>query len=177
MIEPTWNGWWDTPSEGTMVSIATGEKLETGAFTNWNAGLCKNGKERTFKFSFDRKTTVARANMEKMIDDSLSTGDFLEIDEIYVMIRHATCRHINHTGPYGIHPSKKDRCAVKTAKVDKEATLAKIKAWEIGGKKGPKPKEVKKDILKHNVLTYYLTKLILGNYYQPHMSELNYQLP
>ena len=24
-------------------------------FTNWNAGLCKNGKERTFKFSFDRK--------------------------------------------------------------------------------------------------------------------------
>ena len=57
----------------------------------------------------------------------------MEIDEIYVMIGHATCRHINHTGSHGIHLSKKDRCAVKTAKVDKEATLAKIKAEEIGG--------------------------------------------
>ena len=37
-IEPTWNGWWDTPKEGTMVSIATGEKLEKDAFTKWNAG-------------------------------------------------------------------------------------------------------------------------------------------
>ena len=35
---PTWNGWWDTPSEGTMVSIATGEPLEKDAFQNWNAG-------------------------------------------------------------------------------------------------------------------------------------------
>ena len=110
--------------------------------------------------------------MEKMIDDSLSTGDFLEIDEIYVMISHATCRHINHTGPYGIHPSKKDRCAVKTAKVDKEATLAKIKAWEIGGKKGPKPKEVKKDIWAcKRRMPQPLTKVPMI-YNDPHKKEI-----
>ena len=34
-------------------------------YTNWNAGLTKNGEERTFSFTFDRKSTVARANMEK----------------------------------------------------------------------------------------------------------------
>ena len=83
-------------------------------YTNWNAGLTKNGEERTFSFTFDRKSTVARANMEKMIDDSLSSGDFWELDVIYVKVRHATCRHMNHTGPLGVHPSITDKCAVKT---------------------------------------------------------------
>lgn len=73
--------------------------------------------------------------MEKIIDEGLSTGDFWDIDMLYVMIRHATCRHINHTGPLGRFPSKKDRCAVKTAQVDKTATEAKLQAWEKGGGK------------------------------------------
>ena len=87
-------------------------------YTNWNAGLTKNGEERTFSFTFDRKSTVARANMEKMIDDSLSSGDFWELDVIYVKIRHATCRHMNRSEPLGVHPSKTDKCAVRTEMVD-----------------------------------------------------------
>ena len=79
--------------------------------------------------------TVARSNMEKIIDEGLSTGGFWDIAMLYVMIRHATCRHINHTGPLGRIPSKKDRCAVKTAKVDKNATEAKLQAWEKGEEK------------------------------------------
>ena len=61
--------------------------------------------------------------MEKMIDDSLSSGDFWEIVVIYVKIRHATCRHKNQTGPLGVQPSKIDKCAANTERVDKEATL------------------------------------------------------
>ena len=115
-------------------------------YTNWNAGLSKNDKERTFQFSLDRKKTVARADMEKMIDDGLTMGDFWDIDTLYVMIRRATCRHINHTRPLGIFPSKKDRCAVKTKQVDKKATEAKVRAWEKGGTKGAEPKPITKEV-------------------------------
>ena len=53
---------------------------------------------------------------------------------------------MNHTGPLGIHPSKTDKCAVKTERVDKEATQLKLTEWERLGKKGSKPKPVTKNV-------------------------------
>ena len=69
----------------------------------------------------DRKSTVARVNVEKMIDDALSSGRFNEIDELYVKIINGTYRHVGHSGPNGF-PSNKDRCAVKKTIVDEVAT-------------------------------------------------------
>ena len=115
-----------------------------GSYTNLNAGLTKN-KRKTFDYTFDRKSTVARANVEKMIDDALSTGKFREIDQLYVKLINATCRHINHSGPNG-YPSKEDRCSVKKSVVDGEGTERKLKKWEKQGKKGPKPKALTKNV-------------------------------
>ena len=105
-----------------------------GYYTNWNAGLTKN-KRKTFDYTFDRKSTVARANVEKMINDALSTGKFREIDQLYVKLINATCRHINHSGPNGF-PSKKDRCSVKKSVVDSDARERELKKWEKQPKRG-----------------------------------------
>ena len=70
-------------------------------YTNWNAGLTKDGKTKTFDYKFDRKQTVAYADVERMIDDSLRKGSFEEIDDLYVKILNGTCRHVGHSGPNG----------------------------------------------------------------------------
>lgn len=80
-------------------------------YTNWNSGLTKDGKSKTFEYTFDRKVTVAYADVEKIIDESLCNGKFEEIDELYVKVLNGTCRHVGHSGPSG-YPSKTDRCAV-----------------------------------------------------------------
>ena len=110
-------------------------------YTNWNSGYTKNGKQKTFDFKFDAKTTVARSDVEYMIDQFLCTGISESLDELYVGIQNATMRHINHSGPkypnnQGCYPSSKDRCAVKTTIIDKTKTQEKKKEWEDGGKKG-----------------------------------------
>ena len=117
-----------------------------GYYTNWNAGITKNGKDKTFSFKFDRKSTVARANVEKMIDDALSSGRFNEIDELYVKIINGTCRHVGHSGPKGF-PSKKDRCAVKKTIIDEVATGKQVQAWkQQGSAPRSKPNPVKKTV-------------------------------
>ena len=122
-------------------------------YTNWNSGFTKNGKEKTFDFFFDRKSTIARADLEHMIDEFLCTGVSQSLDELYVKIQNGTMRHIGHSGPKdkeGLHcfPSSKDRCAVKTKVVDQKATEEKIKKWETGGKKGRKPGNVQKEVYR-----------------------------
>ena len=108
--------------------------------------LKKNGKEeKTFDFKFDREVTAARSNVEKMIDDALKTGEFSKIDELYVGIINATCRHVGHSGPNRF-PSKTDRCAVKNVIVDDKATRKTLQEWEQGGKVGRKPKAVKRTV-------------------------------
>ena len=97
-------------------------------YTNWNAGLTKDGKTKTFDYKFDRKQTVAYSDVERMIDDSLRTGKFEEIDDLYVKILNGTCRHVGHSGPNG-YPSKKDRCAVSKRVVDKKKTKEKLQQW------------------------------------------------
>ena len=83
----------------------------------------KNGKgDKTFDVKFDRKVTVSRANVEKMIDDALQTGDFDQLDELYVGITMATCRHVGHSGPNRF-PSKTDRCAVKNVYLTRKLPL------------------------------------------------------
>ena len=118
-------------------------------YTNWNSGYTKNGIKIFSKF--DVRTTVARADMEALIDQFLCTGVSKSIDEVYVSIQNATMRHINHSGPKypdktGCYPSKKDRCAVKIKIVDKTSTKEKEKKWEESGKKGKKPKIVHKEV-------------------------------
>ena len=110
-------------------------------YTNWNAGFTRKGK-KTYDFKFDRKSTIAKLNVEKMIDDALMSGNFAELGDIYVKLL-TTCRHIGHSGPNG-YPSKKDYCAVRQEVVDREGTEKKLGAWVAGGKKGRKPKEVKR---------------------------------
>ena len=88
-------------------------------YTNWNAGLTKDGKSKTFDYKFDRKQTVAYADVERMIDESLRKGSFEEIDDLYVKILNGTCGHVGHSGPNG-YPSKKDRCAIYRRVVDKK---------------------------------------------------------
>ena len=61
-----------------------------------------------------------------MMDDALSTGDFWEMDVLYVKIINATCRHINHSGKDGF-PSKKDKCANVKTIVDEKGTEARVK--------------------------------------------------
>ena len=114
-------------------------------YTNWNAGHRKNGQgKKTFDFKFDRKSTVARADVEKMIDGALSTGNFQAIDELYVKILNGTCRHVGHSGPHGF-PSKKDKCAIKEKYVDKQATKKKLEEWISRNRKGSKPRPVQKE--------------------------------
>ena len=66
-------------------------------YTNWNAGFTRKGK-KTYEFKFDRKSTIAKLNVEKMIDDALMSGNFAELGDIYVKLL-TTCRHIGHSGP------------------------------------------------------------------------------
>ena len=112
-------------------------------YTNWNSGFTKTG-EKTFEFNFDRKSTVAKADVQKLIDDFLSSGISSSLDELYIKIL-VTFRHVGHTGREGF-PSAKDRCGVKTKVVDKEATITKLTEWESGGKEGWKPKKVHKNV-------------------------------
>ena len=58
--------------------------------------------------------------MVKLIDDTLSSGHFEKLDDLYVKIVNATCRHLCHSGPNG-KPSKKDRCATVKKIIDKDA--------------------------------------------------------
>ena len=76
-----------------------------------------------------------------MIDDALSSGNFQELDELYVNIINGTCRHVGHSGPNGF-PSKKDKCAIKKLVVDPKATQQKLQEWEKAGSKGNKPAPV-----------------------------------
>ena len=80
--------------------------------------------KKTFDFNYDRKSTVARADVELLIDQALSTGDFQNIDELYVKLL-ITCRHIGHSGPNGF-PSKTDKCAIKEKYVDKVSTAKNL---------------------------------------------------
>ena len=112
-------------------------------YTNWNSGLTKSG-EKTFDFELDRKSTVSRANVEKLIDDFLTSGNSTSLDELYVKIL-VTCRHVGHTGREGF-PTAKDRCGVKIKIVDKDATIEKLTEWESGGRKGRKPSKVNKNV-------------------------------
>ena len=88
-------------------------------YTNWHAGLRKDGKTKTYDYSFDRKSTVAYANVEKLIDDNLSKGIFSGLNHLYIQIIDGTCRHTGHSGPNG-HPSKRDRCAVAEKVLDRK---------------------------------------------------------
>ena len=45
-------------------------------YTNWNPGLTKDGKRKTFDFTFDRKTTVVNADVERLIDDACRSANF-----------------------------------------------------------------------------------------------------
>ena len=89
--------------------------------TNWNAGLTKDGKPKTYDYQFDRKSTVAYADVEKMIEDNLCTGTFNDIDDLYVKIINGACRHVCHSGLSG-HPFKKDRCAGLKKVIDRKKT-------------------------------------------------------
>ena len=88
-------------------------------YTNWNAGFTKDG-QRTFDFAYDRKTTVCRAAMTRMIDEALTTGNHAELDELYVRVINGTLRHTGHSGR-GDAPSSKDGCATSRRVVDKSA--------------------------------------------------------
>ena len=88
-------------------------------YTNWNAGLTKDGKRKTFDYNLDRKRTVPYADVEKLVDESLSKGIFTELDSLYVKVINSVCRHTLHSGPQG-HPSKRDKCAVPHKVVDKK---------------------------------------------------------
>lgn len=57
-----------------------------GYYTNGNVGLTKNGKENNFSSNFDRKCTVVRADVEKMMDYALSSERFNDIDECPTII-------------------------------------------------------------------------------------------
>ena len=148
-----------------------------GYYTNWNAGLTKNGKEKTFSFNFDRKSTVARANVEKMIDDALSSGRFNEIDELYVKIINGTCRHVGHSGPNG-YPSKKDRCAVSKRVVDKKKTKEKLQQWiNQKGSKTKKPKSVYKTVWQCKRRKPQPLRAESGIYQDAHKKSLNNLVP
>ena len=43
-------------------------------YSNWKPGLTKDGKCKTYDYTFDRKRSVAYLDMEEMIDKALSTG-------------------------------------------------------------------------------------------------------
>ena len=75
-------------------------------YTNWNAGLTKDGKSKTYEYQYDRKITVAYSDVEKDIDESLCSGKFDVLDDLYIKIINGTCRHLGHSGPNG-YPSKK----------------------------------------------------------------------
>ena len=108
-------------------------------YTNWNAGLTKDG-QRTFDFAYDRKFTVCRARMAVDIDTALSTGDFRSIDTLYVSVINGTLRHTGHSGR-GTAPSRKDGCAVSRRVVDRAAT-------ESARLRNPRAAVVKKDVIR-----------------------------
>ena len=109
-------------------------------YTNWNAGKTKDGKNQTYDYEFDRKCTVAYADVDKVIDGNLCKGSFNETDDLYVKIINGTMRHVGHSGPNG-HPSKKDRCAVPKKVIDKKKTKERLAQYNL--QKGSKPKSPK----------------------------------
>ncbi|KAH3703369.1 hypothetical protein DPMN_078405 [Dreissena polymorpha] len=80
-------------------------------YTNWNAGLLADGKNKTYDFIYERTSAICRLNMASVIDNALTTGDFSTLDTIYVTVVNGTCRHLGHTG-INDQPSKTDKCAV-----------------------------------------------------------------
>ncbi|KAH3813840.1 hypothetical protein DPMN_142310 [Dreissena polymorpha] len=80
-------------------------------YTNWNAGLLADGKNKTFDFIYERTSAICRLNMASVIDNALTTGDFSTLDTLYVTVVNGTCRHLGHTG-INDQPSKTDKCAV-----------------------------------------------------------------
>ena len=98
-------------------------------YINWNAGLTKDGKHKTYDYIFDRKVTVAYAEVEKVIDDNLCKGSVDEIDDLYVNVLNGSCRHITHSGVNG-HPSKKDRCAVAEKVIDRKKNKRSASKFE-----------------------------------------------
>ena len=69
-------------------------KFMESCYTNWNSGRTKDGKEQTYDFSFNKTQTVANSNMEALIDRSLLTGEFTELDDICQNYKRylSTCR-------------------------------------------------------------------------------------
>ena len=110
-------------------------------YTNWNAGLTKDGSRKTYEFLCDRRSTVAYTNIEQLIDEALTAGYFDYVDNLYIKVIDMTCRHLGHSGPNG-HPSKKDRCAVPKKVIDKKKTkeaVAKFNQQKASKVKKPKP--------------------------------------
>ena len=88
-------------------------------YTNWNAGLRKDGKTQTYNYEIDKTSTVANADVENMIDDNLSKGIFSDINDLYIKVTNGTCRHKSHSGPNN-YPSKRDKCARAQKVLDKK---------------------------------------------------------
>ena len=141
-------------------------------YTNWNAGLTKDGTSKTFDYQFDRKVTVAYADVERMIDNSLCTGKFDEIDELYIKVLNGTCRHVGHSGPND-YPSKKDRCAVPKTVVDKQKTAEKVQKWKKQkGRKSKKPKPVHRTVYACKRRKPQPTGMYSAIYQDPHDKKL-----
>ena len=141
-------------------------------YTNWNAGLTKDGKSKRFDYLFDRKVTVAYADVERIIDNSLCTGKLDEIDELYVKVLNGTCRHVGHSGPNG-YSSKKDRCAVSKRVVDKQTTVEKVQKWKNQkGRKCKKPKPVHKTVYTCKRRKPQPTGIYSAIYQDPHNKKL-----
>ena len=90
-----------------------------GKYTSWNVGMTEQG-QKTYDFSYDRRSTVAHSDVALLIDNALSSGNFFELDDLYVKIAYGACRHPRHTGK-GDRPSKKDRCVSFKQVLNKDA--------------------------------------------------------
>ena len=112
-------------------------------YTNWNSGRTKDGSKKTYDYTFDRRKTVAYADMETMIDNGLSSGEHSEIDDIYVKLVMGPNRHTLHSGPNG-NPSKKDTCAIAEKVIDKKKT----KERQLLIAKDKNKKKARKEITK-----------------------------
>ena len=117
-----------------------------GQYSNWNPGLTAEGKV-TYEYE---AIDISKLKMATVIDDALSTGNFTELDDIYVRICSQSLRHLSHTGKND-RPSKKDYCYREVRKVDKKRTLQarqlKPKAKKVirryGGCKRRKPQPIR----------------------------------
>ena len=140
-------------------------------YTNWNSGLRKDGETPTYSYSFDRKSTVAYADVEKLIEDSLLSGIFTGINDLYVKVINGTCRHTSHSGPNG-YPSKKDRCASLKRVVDPKKTKERdSQLSKAPSKKKPK-KPIFKNVYKCKRRKPQKTRELSGIYHDPHNRKI-----